>query len=192
MGGLYTSDESLDYEDLYCEECGDSDSLIGYAETREKAWDLLKDDTDIDGRDGFDVVQKYIEIINPANDNSGSEIDNIKHLYGATLLCLRAHPDNAALQLLLTYCITVLGAGDNETLKMNAYNNYIDGFMTLYQNANTKVWEYIDQFNHYLASQVRDDDDYIREKLIKNGKKMITLFVHEEKIKEIANKYLNK
>ena len=64
--------------------------------------------------------------------------------------------------------------------------------MTLYQNANTKVWEYIDQFNHYLASQVRDDDDYIREKLIKNGKKMITLFVNEEKIKEIANKYLNK
>ena len=152
----------------------------------------LKDDTDIYNRDGFDIVQKYIEIVNPANDNSGSEIDNIKHLYGATLLCLRAHPDNAALQLLLTYCITVLGAGDNETLKMNAYNNYIDGFMTLYQNANTKVWEYIDQFNHYLASQVRDDDDYIREKLIKNGKKMITLFVHEEKIKEIANKYLNK
>ena len=27
MGGLYTSDEPLDYEDLYCEECGDSDWL---------------------------------------------------------------------------------------------------------------------------------------------------------------------
>ena len=25
MGGLYTSYEPLDYEDLYCEECGDSD-----------------------------------------------------------------------------------------------------------------------------------------------------------------------
>ena len=48
MGGLYTSDEPLDYEDLYCEECGDSDWLIGYAETRQDAWNLLKDDTDID------------------------------------------------------------------------------------------------------------------------------------------------
>lgn len=151
----------------------------------------LKDDTDIDGRDGFDVVQKYIEIINPANDNSGSEIDNIKHLYGATLLCLRAHPDNAALQLLLTYCITVLGAGNNETLKSNAYNNYIEGFMSLSQNTGSEVWDYIDQFNSHLASKVRDDDDYIRDKLIENGKKMITLFIHEERINEIVNKYLN-
>ena len=151
----------------------------------------LKDDTDIDGRDGFDVVQKYIEIINPANDNSGSEIDNIKHLYGATLLCLRAHPDNAALQLLLTYCITVLGAGNNETLKSNAYNNYIEGFMSLYQNTNSEVWEHIDQFNSHLASKVREDDDFIRDKLIENGKKMITLFIHEEKINEIVNNYLN-
>ena len=49
MGGLYTSDEPLDYEDLYCEECGDSDSLLGYAETKEEAWNLLKDDTDMNG-----------------------------------------------------------------------------------------------------------------------------------------------
>ena len=152
----------------------------------------LKDDTDIDGRDGFDVVQKYIEIINPANDNSGSEIDNIKHLYGATLLCLRAHPDNAALQLLLTYCITVLGAGNNETLKSNAYNNYIEGFMTLYKNGHKEVWTYIDQFNEYLASKLRDDDDFIRDKLIENGKKTVTLFIHEETINDIINKYLNK
>ena len=151
----------------------------------------LKDDTDIEGKDGFDVVQKYIDIINPEKDNSGSEIDNIKHLYGATLLCLRAHPDNAALQLLLVYCITVLGAGNNETLKSNAYNNYIEGFMTLYHNANSEVWEYIDKFNTHLASKVRDDDDFIKDKLIENGKKTITLFIYDEKINEITNKYLN-
>lgn len=151
----------------------------------------LKDDTDIDGSDGFDVVQKYIEIINPTNDNSGSEIDNIKHLYGATLLCLRAHPDNAALQLLLAYCITVLGAGNNETLKSNAYNNYIEGFMTLYQNANSEVWEYIDQFNNHLASKVRYNDNFIKDKLIENGKKAITLLIYDDKINTFTNKYLN-
>ena len=151
----------------------------------------LKDDTDNEGKDGFEVVQKYIDIINPEEDNSGSEIDNIKHLYGATLLCLRAHPDNAALQLLLVYCITVLGAGSNETLKSNAYNNYIEGFMTMYHNINSEVWEYIDTFNNYLASKARDDDDFIRDKLIENGKKTITLFIYDEKINEITNKYLN-
>ena len=62
MGGLYTSDEPLDYEDLYCEECGDSDQLIGYAETREDVWNLFKDDTDINGSGGwdYDYIQEFI------------------------------------------------------------------------------------------------------------------------------------
>ena len=45
MGGLYTSDTFLDYDDLYCEQCGDSDWLVGYASTRAEAWELLKDET---------------------------------------------------------------------------------------------------------------------------------------------------
>lgn len=62
LGVLYTSDDILDYEDLYCEECGDSDRLIGYAETREDAWNLLKDDTDINGSGSwnYDYVQEFI------------------------------------------------------------------------------------------------------------------------------------
>jgi ATP-dependent DNA helicase RecQ len=32
----------------------------------------LKDDTDVEGMDGFDVVKKYIEVIDPHSiDNSG-------------------------------------------------------------------------------------------------------------------------
>lgn len=63
MGGLYTSDEPLDYEDLYCEECGDSDWLVGYATTREDAWNLLKDDTDINGSGGwdYDYIQEFLK-----------------------------------------------------------------------------------------------------------------------------------
>lgn len=30
MGGWYTSEEPLDYDDLYCEECGDSDQELGW------------------------------------------------------------------------------------------------------------------------------------------------------------------
>lgn len=46
MGGLYTLDEQADFDFLYCEECGDSDWEIGYAETREEAWALLESYTD--------------------------------------------------------------------------------------------------------------------------------------------------
>lgn len=67
MGSLYTSDEPLDYEQTYCETCGDSDWLIGYANTREEAWELLKDDTDINGSGGWDYeyVQEFL------NENFG-------------------------------------------------------------------------------------------------------------------------
>ena len=64
LGCLYTSDEYLDYDDLFCEQCGESDWLIGYATTKEEAWDLLKSDIDINGSGGwdYDYVQNFINI----------------------------------------------------------------------------------------------------------------------------------
>ena len=35
MGGLYTSDRELSYDEVHCETCGDTDWLIGYAETKD-------------------------------------------------------------------------------------------------------------------------------------------------------------
>ncbi len=42
MGGIYTSEEELDPDFLYCETCGDSDWLIGKADTFAEGWDLLR------------------------------------------------------------------------------------------------------------------------------------------------------
>ena len=63
LGSLYASDTYLDYDDLYCEQCGDSDLCIGYATNRAEAWNLLKDDTDIDGSGGWDYeyVQEFLD-----------------------------------------------------------------------------------------------------------------------------------
>lgn len=133
----------------------------------------------------FSVVLKYIDII--SKDNSGSELDNVKHLYGATLLCLRAHTDNAALLLLLTFCIALLGAGKNETLKKDAVNGYFEGFMTIHEEEGNKVWGCIDRFNGILDFKSREK--FIKEELVKNGKETIMLFVHEKEFNKIANKY---
>ena len=45
------------------DDCGDFDFLIGYAETREEAWELLKDDTNIDGSGGwdYDYVKEFLK-----------------------------------------------------------------------------------------------------------------------------------
>lgn len=63
LGGLYAADELIDDEQLYCEECGDSDTLVRYAETREEAWELLKDDCDIDGSRGWnrEYIQSFLD-----------------------------------------------------------------------------------------------------------------------------------
>ena len=63
MGSLFVSDDILDYEQTYCETCEDSDFLLGYAETREEAWNLLKDDTNINGSGGwnYDYVQEFLK-----------------------------------------------------------------------------------------------------------------------------------
>ena len=57
LGGLYTSDEQIPYEDLYCEECGDSDMELGEAESISEAWDILKPDT---GENGVGFLPAYI------------------------------------------------------------------------------------------------------------------------------------
>ena len=60
MGGVYSSDEIID--DTYCEQCGDHDWLLGRANNKEEAWNLLRGDTDIDGSGGYDYeyMQEFI------------------------------------------------------------------------------------------------------------------------------------
>lgn len=160
----------------------------------------LSEETDEEGREGFDTVLKYIRII--SKDESGTEIDNVKHLYGATLLCLRAHPDNAALLLLLTYCINFLGAGTNETLRRNALNGYIEGFLQLNNKVGDKVWDYIDSFNLLLKGNANNDafaQDLIKEGkdhiietlgLIKEGKESVIFLIHEDRFNKFTHNYL--
>ena len=45
MGTLLASKEKLNYEQLYCEQCNDSDTFLGIANNRNELWELLKDKT---------------------------------------------------------------------------------------------------------------------------------------------------
>lgn len=47
LGCLYVSEDILDINHIYCEQCGDSDWLIGRASTKNEAWDLLNPHTDM-------------------------------------------------------------------------------------------------------------------------------------------------
>lgn len=59
MGGVYTTDRYLDFDDLYCETCGDVDQFIGTFETIQEFWDLIKDECDINGSGGHALQWVY-------------------------------------------------------------------------------------------------------------------------------------
>jgi ATP-dependent DNA helicase RecQ len=138
--------------------------------------------------EAFEIVEKYIKVI--SKDASGSEVDNVKHLYGATLLCLRAHPENAALKLLLTYCIVFLGPGNNETLKANAINGYVEGFMSMYEKYKNDIWERIATYNSYLSNQIGEKDEFFRKQLIDNGMEVVQLLIHEKSFDAFTSNYI--
>ncbi len=77
LGSLYTSYHELSYEETHCDACGDSDWLIGEAATREEAWKLLEDDTDIDGSGGWDYnyVQEFLDENWGEEDYSNHDFD---------------------------------------------------------------------------------------------------------------------
>ena len=152
----------------------------------------LKQDTDRRS-ETFDIVRKYIEVI--SLDNSGSEIENVKHLYGATLLVLRAHPENAALNLLRTFCIIFLGAGNNETLKHDALTSYVNGFVRLhseqYETISSLI-SIIEEYNAILQRYVHEDEPFMQEKIINEGKELIMLNIHNNWINNFKTKYCKK
>lgn len=89
MGGLYWEEESLPWENLYCETCGDSDTKIGYFESAIDVLKYMADDIDAqDGHGGlsieyvleelftFDDCPKLKEAIDIVKNNRTEESEN--------------------------------------------------------------------------------------------------------------------
>ena len=76
MGGLYTSDKKLDYNYLYCEQCGDSDRLLGTFTTIGEFWDLIRDKCSIDGCDGYSLQYIYPIMISEFNLPNDAKYEN--------------------------------------------------------------------------------------------------------------------
>ena len=67
MGGFYVDDDILDYDVLYCEDCGDSDRFIGEANSFAEAWDLVWDKVSIFGSGGVDLQSTFSEFVSVFN-----------------------------------------------------------------------------------------------------------------------------
>lgn len=90
----------------------------------------LKDDTNYNIHSeseisDFELVKKYMRVVDPDIVNKDSQKDNVKHLQGAVRLIRRAIADmNPVLNLLNIFCILFLGQQENEMLEQELYDDY--------------------------------------------------------------------
>lgn len=63
LGNLYISDYYINDDELYCEECGDSDWLLGQFDSIEEFWNLIEDQVDICGSGGYKLQYIYPIIV---------------------------------------------------------------------------------------------------------------------------------
>lgn len=125
----------------------------------------LSDDVNTDKRNDVELIEKYIEAIRI--DDSGSEVDNVKHLYGAVLINLRDHTDNFSLHLLRAYCLAFLGIGENEVLlndfKTSFFNEGFKQMINIYETET--IFAFFDEYIRIMKEICHDEwiNDYLKE-----------------------------
>lgn len=148
----------------------------------------LKDDTNhnVHSEDeitSFDLVRKYMRVVDSEIVNNDSQMDNIKHLQGAVRLIRRAIAEmNPVLNLLNVFCILYLGLEANEMLEEELYNDYKAVYIQYLSDGNSTL---IDEFTQLLVKHAAlKDKEYIDKIQL-----AIQLEEHVNELINISKKY---
>ena len=151
----------------------------------------LKDDTshDIYSEDkitSYELVRKYMRVVDAEIVNNDSQMDNIKHLQGAVRLIRRAIAEmNPVLNLLNVFCILYLGQEANEMLEDELYNDYKAVYEQYMDEGKSAL---IDEFTQLLIKHAAlKDKEYINKIQL-----AIQLEEHVKAFSNIKNKYAEK
>lgn len=151
----------------------------------------LKDDTNTDLHSeteitSFELVKKYMRVVDPEIVNNDSQTDNVKHLQGAVRLIRRATIEmNPVLNLLNIFCVLFLGQQDNELLEEEICSDYEAVVEYYSKNGNTRV---LDEYANLLVKHAVLDNstkDYL-QKLYK----FILLKQHSLELKHFVSQYI--
>lgn len=72
MGNLFLSEESIPWDELYCETCGDSDIEIGRFESAHEVLAYMADDISVDGSGGW-AIEHVLEVLSEFSDCPSEE-----------------------------------------------------------------------------------------------------------------------
>ena len=153
----------------------------------------LKDDTNYDIHSeseitDFELVRKYMRVVDPDIVHNDSQKDNVKHLQGAVRLIRRAVADmNPVLNFLNIFCILFLRQQENDMLEEELFNDYESILLYYTKQGNLDLLnEYSDLLvNHAVINE--SDKDYF-QKL----QSYIYLKKHLNNFKQITSNYTKK
>lgn len=134
----------------------------------------------------FDLVKKYMRVVDKEIVNNDSQTDNVKHLQGAVRLIRRALPEmNPVLNLLNIFCILFLGQQDNEMLEEEIVRDYEEVINWYEQTEQLQLLdEYIDLLVQHGALR-EDNRDYIVK-----IQAYVVLRGHQKQLKDITRKFI--
>lgn len=151
----------------------------------------LTDDTDEGKVSSSETLFKYMSVadnewIAKHSETGSTQIDNVKHLYGAVRLIRRQlTDDNPAIYLLGAFCLMFLGTNKNEALEEELFNMYMEGMVGFYQRCpEGTFWnEVYERFNksQYVKAYFRSNGSLIKSAAI--------LEIHKNELTKIKKKY---
>lgn len=152
----------------------------------------LIDDTDEGKRSSWEVLFKYIQVVDSLwiseNSEAGStQNDNAKHLYGAVRLIRRSVTDkNPAIDMLGAFCLMFLGTNNNPVLQEELESLYKNG-MREFANRTENRDEFWNHFNLF------NDITTVKSYFTKNSdilKSLTAMKIHCDELASIKNKYI--
>ncbi len=153
----------------------------------------LTDDTDEGKVSSYDILFKYMSVIDDEIVGTSSPKDNIKHLQGAVRLIRRATTDsNPTLDFLNVYCLTYLKVGNNENLQEELKNSYIRGYKEFYHRSENKE-DFYHRMSEYKAAFVtngRNAATFEEIEQMKDWDILGEVELHTEWLNKFKDKYL--
>jgi len=111
----------------------------------------LTEDTKEGKVSSYDILFKYMRVIDNDVVGTSSPKDNIKHLQGAVRLIRRATTEpNPTLDFLNVYCLTYLKVGANRNLQEELENSYMRGYREFFKNTKDKelFYQMMEKYKH--------------------------------------------
>ena len=154
----------------------------------------LTDDSDEGKQSSYDILFKYMRVIDDDVVGTSSPKDNIKHLQGAVRLIRRAITDpNPTLDLLNVFCLTYLKVGQNKNLQEELKNSYLRGYKDFYQRTENKMqfYQMMDEFKQAFIINGRNaaTDEEIEQMRIWDMQ--CELDIHSAWLNNFKDKYLS-